>query len=109
MGFVQMLEVLTMEHRWGKRISVDVPIRLRCRACGMAEGRIVNLSVSGALIRTNAALSLLAQVEILLDDGILPSYVTRIDGNGVGVEWCEPSRDIRAMILRARPAMGRQS
>jgi hypothetical protein len=109
MGSFQMLEVLTMEHRWGKRVPVDVPVRLRCRAGDMAEGRIVNISLSGALIRTHASLGRLTRVDIHLNGRVIPSYVSRIDSTGIGVEWCEPSQEIRTMVLHARLAAGSHS
>jgi hypothetical protein len=53
-----------MEHRWGKRVSVDIPILRRHHARCLAEARIVNISQSGALIRTNLPMPLLGRVDV---------------------------------------------
>ena len=54
----------SMEYRWGKRALVDVPARLRCCAGQVADGRIANISRSGALIRTDLMLARLTRVDI---------------------------------------------
>jgi hypothetical protein len=45
-----------MEHRWGRRLSSNIPVRLRCMqsldsGC-RCLGRLEEVSTSGALIRT---------------------------------------------------------
>jgi hypothetical protein len=89
-----------MEHRWGKRALVDVPVRLRCRAGRVAGGRIVNISRSGALIRTHLALARLAYVDIHINGVAAASFVTRVESGGIGVEWCEASLEIFTHVLR---------
>ncbi len=93
-----------MEHRWGERVSVDVPVRLRCRASAVAEARIVNISRSGALIRTNLSLTVMARVDIHLNGHAISSFVTRVESGGMGVEWCKSSSEILGIVLRAQPA-----
>src|SRR5271157_2411766 len=92
-----------MEHRWGKRVSVDIPVRLRCRASAVVEARIVNISRSGALIRTNLPLTVMARVDIYLNEDAISSFVTRVESSGIGVEWCESSSEILGTVLRAQP------
>jgi hypothetical protein len=88
-----------MEHRWGERVSVDIPILLRRHARRSAEARIANISQSGALIRTNLPLPLMGRVDIHVNGHALSSFVTRIESSGVGVEWCELSPKILEMAL----------
>ncbi|MGO9513087.1 MAG: PilZ domain-containing protein [Steroidobacteraceae bacterium] len=85
-----------MEHRWGERVSVDVPVRLRHGASAMGEARVINISRSGALIQTRLSLAVLARVDIHLNGHATSSFVTRVESRGVGVEWCEPSPQILA-------------
>ncbi len=80
-----------MEHRWGKRISVDIAVPLRSRWGALTIVRMVNVSRTGALIRTNAPVPLFARVDIHIDGQSLPSFVVRTDGDHIAVEWCEPS------------------
>jgi hypothetical protein len=93
-----------MEHRWGERVSVDIPILLRRHARRSAEARIANISQSGALIRTNLPLPLMGRVDIHVNGHALSSFVTRIESSGVGVEWCELSPKILEMALHAQHA-----
>jgi len=78
-----------VEHRWGKRVSVSIPVRFSGRDGGAAQGYIVNISGSGALIRAAQAVHRLARVDVDIDGHIFPSYVSRVDGSGFAVEWCE--------------------
>ena len=95
-----------MEHRWGGRISVDVPVKIRWKANGVADARLLNVSRSGALIQTRVPLPLLARIEVYIDGGTISSFVTRIDKAGVGVEWCELSSKLVGTLLRSMPAPG---
>jgi len=93
-----------MEHRWGQRFSVaiDASLHIRPRS-GPRRGRIVDISASGAFIRTNIPgaapqipLPLLSpvQVEIPVPTGNghallrLPACIVRRTKDGIGVEWC---------------------
>ena len=78
-----------MEHRWGKRISVDIPVQLQTRGGIVTIGRILNISRTGALIKVGTALPLFARVDIHVNGHSMPSYVARIDGDLLGVEWCD--------------------
>ena len=86
-----------MEHRWGLRHEVSCPVHIRTRGGLMAQGRICNVSISGALVVTPLPVSLLSYVEILLvpDNprrGIgaaIEAQVVRRTDAGFGLEWCE--------------------
>jgi hypothetical protein len=111
-----------MEHRWGTRIAVDIPVRLIVsRLALLQSGRLANVSVSGGLIRTEGELRLLSRIEVALDapprseyeSPIIAAYVARNCANGIAVEWCEfaPSvillllRHVRAVVCASHPAM----
>jgi len=51
-----------MEHRWGQRVVVDVPIRLVAGPFSGRSARLTNLSVSGGCIKSSFELRPLARV-----------------------------------------------
>jgi hypothetical protein len=86
-----------MEHRWGHRIGVDLPVRITGNPFSVRAGRLVNLSVSGAFILTGGDLRKLSRVLIVIanpsmarhEAPTLAAYVARKLGDGFGIEWCE--------------------
>jgi len=97
-----------MEHRWGRRIPVKIPIRLIC-ACGVTVlGQTQNISFSGALIQTARTLRFLTrlQIEVVLPQELggkrerITAHVTRRVPNGAAIEWCDYApRAVRALLL----------
>lgn len=84
-----------MEHRWGQREDVSIPVRLRWhQRYGAATGEISNISQSGAWIETNAELPLLAPLDVDMltagGRGAVAAYVVRKSSGGCGIEWSEP-------------------
>jgi hypothetical protein len=80
-----------MEHRWGKRCSVDLPVLLRLES-GRIEGRVRELSLSGAYLATAARVGAGQSLSIELAGGELPpvvAWVIRQDAHGLAVEWQE--------------------
>jgi hypothetical protein len=85
-----------IEHRWGERIRVDIPFKLTAQAASGIEGRLKNLSLSGALIHADCGLRLNALIEIRIQlpqpsecQVVLRAYVARKLGSDVGIEWCD--------------------
>ena len=89
-----------MEHRWGRRLSANIPVRLRClqaRDCGCrCLGRLEDVSASGALIRTELGIcpAPVIVVEPLipalgLAERELPACVVRADYGEIAVEWTD--------------------
>jgi hypothetical protein len=95
-----------MEHRWGERVSVDIPILLRRHARRSTEARIVNISQSGALIRTNLPLPLLGRVDIHVKGHTLASFVVRIERGGVAAAPCCNLSLVPGRIPAIAPAKG---
>jgi hypothetical protein len=97
-----------MEHRWGERILVDIPVRLSADAVTGIGARIRNLSLSGALLRVDAELYLHALVEVNFEVS-LPSprtacilaHVSRNRRADVGIEWCEFGPTVVKDLLRS--------
>jgi hypothetical protein len=79
-----------MEHRWGERMTIDVPVKMRSagsRSC--IAGNLCDLSISGALVAIAAPLPLAARVEVELAGVGVPAWVVREEPGRVAVEWCE--------------------
>lgn len=82
-----------MEHRWGTRIPVKVPVRISSASLA-GSGTLRDLSVSGAYIETALALDSPAWVRIHVPRGaqtvmLLSGIVIRKDGGGIGIEWLD--------------------
>lgn len=97
-----------MEHRWGKRLAVDLAIRLAARPYNVRAARLVDLSASGAYIKVSADLRLLTRVQIALalphrlahPTRMVAAYVARKGEDGIGVEWCEYAPQAVLELLR---------
>ena len=102
-----------MEHRWGHRLSTNIPVRLRCmqsRDSGCrCIGCLENVSASGALIRTELGIRPAANVfvETLvpalgLQGRELPASIVRASSGEMEVEWLElASTDVYALMTEA--------
>ena len=86
-----------MDHRWGQRVAVDLAVQLLCHPRTIAVGRLMNVSVSGAFVRTGVVPALLAPVRIVgflsETEGTrreaIEGYVVRRERDGFGIEWFE--------------------
>jgi len=85
-----------MEHRWGNRIAIDLPVRIS--TAGLAgTGVLRNFSTSGAFVETALPLAPLSMVRVQIPRGSLRGsggtdargLVVRLDVAGVGIEWCD--------------------
>ena len=88
---------LQMEHRWGTRVAVHIPIRLTAAGLSMASiGRLTNLSLSGGFI-TIFGLRPLSRIHLSLEYPLpwqrpvekLPAFVARVCAEGAGIVWCD--------------------
>ena len=86
-----------MEHRWGERVGVDIPVRITGHPFTVRTGRLSNLSVSGAFIRADVDVRPLSRILVAIelphrpksDATMVPAFVARKLKDGIGVEWCE--------------------
>ncbi len=96
-----------MEHRWGERVVVDIPVQVSTPPLMGGNGRILNVSISGAWISGEFDLPPLARAMIVFDlrAGATPEpmpiacYVTRVRSQGIGVEWRELAPQIISDLL----------
>jgi PilZ domain len=97
-----------LEHRWGERIAVNIPVRLEGNVSPASTGCVQNLSLSGALVRSHSDLRLntLIEVSIALPPpctriAVIKALVSRRCEDGVGIEWYEFAPNIIRELLRS--------
>jgi hypothetical protein len=86
-----------MEHRWGERVGVDLPVRITAHPFAVRHGRLNNLSVSGAMLKADFDLRILSRIQVVIEiphktrseAPSISAYVTRVTKAGIGIEWCE--------------------
>ena len=85
-----------MEHRWGERIRVDIPVKISGHPFNVRVGRLANLSVSGAFLEADFDLRMLSRIQVTIDlprvkheAPFIPAYIARKYKGGIGIEWCE--------------------
>jgi hypothetical protein len=96
-----------MEHRWGERIVVDIPVQVSIPPLAIGSGRVHNLSISGAWISGRFDLQPLARALVIFDLSIggnpetlpIACYVARVRAEGIGVEWRELAPQIVSDLL----------
>jgi len=101
-----------MEHRWGRRLIVKVPVRLIVESGDPVLGETLNISVSGAFVLTARPIALWArlEVEVILAgrreqrSERVAAHVTRRTRDGAAIEWCDLApRAVRALLLANDP------
>ena len=90
-----------MEHRWGERLEVALPGRIRAPYGLIGSGLVTNFSVSGAFIATTLPVAPLSQVRVSFQLGRRAARIMHTDGStfvaqvvrhnaaGFAVEWCD--------------------
>jgi hypothetical protein len=79
-----------MEHRWGQRITFEVPVKLAMGGRTLGRGVLRNVSMSGALIETTVELPVFSNLEVTIPDlGHRSSRACNLDAC---VVRCEPGR-----------------
>ena len=97
-----------MEHRWGERVQVDFPVRVIARRFLVRDGRLADLSVSGALVKAELEARVLSRIQVAIDSPLWPkhdspiveAYVTRRYKHEFGIEWCVFSPRAISELLR---------
>jgi hypothetical protein len=83
-----------MEHRWGQRKPAYQRVRVLTAGGIAAQGHILNVSTSGAFIRTPLPARVLSVVQVAIVADNRPrvcatAQVVRKTAEGLGLEWCE--------------------
>jgi len=89
-----MYQLNELEHRWGERFPLDLPVQLAVNTVSGIDARLKNLSLSGALIAADFALRIHTVIEIKVPmplstqpTTVVKAYVIRKINDEVGVEW----------------------
>ena len=97
-----------MEHRWGERVRVDIPVRVLAVGRDAAHCRLRNLSLSGALVMSDQDLVLPLLIDVYFERlfqlamaSVVKARVSRKITHGVGIEWCDFSPLIVKDLLRS--------
>jgi hypothetical protein len=108
-----------MEHRWGKRVAMRLPVELSGGSRPAILGSMENLSASGAFVRTRGASLPRGPVAVRLAGPAagrarttrIPGYIVRVTEDGVGLEWRQfapsPVRELLSRAVKATPATPR--
>jgi hypothetical protein len=85
---------LRMDHRFGRRFECGTPVRLTAASGLAGQGRMRDVSLSGAFVETALDLPLFTQVSLFRTTPAnrvieMRGSVVRRDHTGFGVEWCE--------------------
>ncbi|MGC2033304.1 MAG: hypothetical protein WA642_25030 [Steroidobacteraceae bacterium] len=78
-----------MEHRWGERVQVDFPVRLTAHRFSVSDGRLTDLSVSGALVEAELEARALSRVRVAIDLPLWPKHIA------VGRSVCRAQEQVR--------------
>lgn len=96
-----------MEHRWGARVRVNLPVYVSAAFAGY-DCRMTNVSLSGALMKSDCELRLHSIIEVHIKlpppsprVDVVKAHVSRKLTQGVGVEWCEFAPTIVKDLLRS--------
>jgi PilZ domain len=108
-----------MEHRWGERIAVDIPVQVSVPPLVVGSGHVRNISISGAWILGRFDLPPLARAFVVFDLALagqheqlpIACYVARVRPEGIGVEWRELAPQIVSdlILFAATPAPSRSA
>jgi len=101
---------MAMEHRWGRRIPVDIGVTLHCRPTGgRLRGRLRDLSSGGAFVQLPAPLHPNTRVEMVFTsrhDGTahihrFATAVSRVTPQGVGLMLLQyDPKTLSALLMR---------
>ena len=100
---------MAMEHRWGRRIAVNIGVTLQCRPMGRLRGRLRDLSSGGAFVQIPTLLTPNARVEMVFTsrhDGTahihrFETAVSRVTAHGVGLMFLHyDPKTLSALLMR---------
>jgi hypothetical protein len=99
-----------MEHRWGRRVRVDIDVQILADPASAGWGRVRDISISGGFIETALKIPVLSTLELTVPAAgrtaarILSAVVVRSDVDGVGVEWLDGESDVICALIEEAAA-----
>jgi hypothetical protein len=101
-----------VEHRWGQRVEIDIPVCLRMRGGRTHRAVLRDLSASGAFVRTITPPAPFTSVTVEFDESArgacgmeARAFVVRDEAEGVALEWAEFNPPPVAALLSAPVAV----
>jgi hypothetical protein len=94
-----------MEHRWGRRVSADLKVKILAAPASAGWGRLRDISVSGGFIETALRIPALSKLCMTVPDAAhrsartVHAIVVRKDIDGVGVEWFDSESSVIAALM----------
>jgi hypothetical protein len=87
---------------------VDIPVQVSAAAVAGVDCSIKNLSLSGALVRSDCDLRLHTLIDVRIEPpppttrvAVIKAHISRQLQEGVGIEWCEFAPAIVKDLLRS--------
>lgn len=104
-----------MDHRWGRRVEVDVQVTFRDSAFTLCDGRLTDVSLSGGFVRSARVPGVMSHIGIMARSGPrrsgpkfeIAAFVVREEPGGFGVEWEELDPDAVRSLIGAREPVAR--
>jgi len=101
-----------MEHRWGRRVALDLPVHITLPTGDSAVGVLRDASISGGFVKTPLHLPVCTRLGVVLLVGTgaarravdLPACVTRNARDGLAIEWRDMASPPVLALLRATGA-----
>ena len=97
-----------LDHRWGERVRVNIPVHVHASSSSNADGCMKNLSLSGALMKSDCDLALHSLIEVSIalpapspHNTVIRAHVARKFKEGVGIEWYEFAPRIIKELVRS--------
>jgi len=113
---LRRLRSISVEHRWGKRLRLELSVSLQWVPHSFASGRLRDVSLSGAYIEGVPVLPLWTEIYVHLDGigcgecSAVKAYVIRNEPGGIAVEWSDfAPREVHRLIGDASVPKKRES
>jgi hypothetical protein len=97
-----------LEHRWGERVRVNIPVHVAAEDLTHTQGWMKNLSLSGALMKADVDLRLHSLIEVSIPlaptapgSAVIIAHVSRKQKDAVGLEWCRFGSTVVKDLLRS--------
>ncbi len=97
-----------LEHRRGRRFRVNIPVHVSAATLARGDGCMKNLSLSGALMKSDCDLRLHTLIEVHIELPppsprvvVVKAHVSRKLKESVGIEWCDFAPNIVKDLLRS--------